>query len=259
MKMLRITLIFFLLPLTALEAVVIRLNENASVCGAMVELGEIADIQTDNPLEKERISRLRLFPLPKDETIFQADVLKELLSKKIGREFVFIGSEVCVNPFYTRILQAEIVEKIKSSVRKSYQAVSFDDLKVVFLDPLESVKVPYGDIDVDVAIPVGKFSLPKVARIQVKLDGELYFSKMVRVRLLAYMNVLVARKNLKKNERISGENTLLVKKIINDQPEQYLTRNERQSVMGMKLKSRVKKGDPILINRILSYQFSPRR
>ena len=62
-----------------------------------------------------------------------------------------------------------------------------------FFDPLESVKVPYGDIDVDVAIPVGKFSLLS-SRIQVKLDGELYFSKMVRVRLLAYMNVLVARK-----------------------------------------------------------------
>lgn len=254
MNLLRIALVLILIPFNLAQAVVIRLNENASVCGAMVELGEIAEIESENQDEQRMLSRLRLFPIPGQETIVKVDQLRELLSKKLGKEFVFIGNGVCLNPFYTRILQAEVVEKIKSAVLKHYQTVPFDDLKVILLDPLESIKIPYGDIELDVSVPMGKFSLSKLARIQVKLDGEPYFTKIVKIKLLAYMNILVARRNLKKNEKISKENTIFVKKIISDQPENYLTQKEQSIVMGMKLNASVRRGDPILMARVLSYQ-----
>lgn len=254
MKIRGFFLLLFLLPFHFAQGVVIRLNENVSVCGAMVELGDIAEIQTHTLQEKERLAKLKLFPLPQNETIFGAELLKDLLLKKVGKEFIFIGSEVCINPFYTRILQAEIVEKIKTAVRKNYNTVPFDNLSVVFLDPLESIKVPYGDIEIDVAIPVGKFSLTKMARVLIKLDGDIYYNKLFKVKLLAYMNVLVAKRNLQKNEKLSNNNTLFVKKVISENPEQYLTQKEWNSTKGIKINYPVRKGEAILLNRLLSYQ-----
>jgi hypothetical protein len=226
-------------------AIVVKLRAKAVVSGRAVFLRDIAEIQAFEGEEKEtgQWEKLELFPLPDEEVVIRGDEIKELITRKIRKDFVLIGESVIVYPHYTRILEQEIIEKIKSSAVKHYPFFNLDQLRVLLLQPLGSVKVPYGDIRVRAIVPGGEFHRIKVARLEIWLNDRIFLSKTIMIKLIGYMQVFIAKESLSRGEKISKEKLIQCYRKISGKPEDYFHEMEKFSFCARKY---IPKGKAIL-------------
>lgn len=241
--------IFFIIALiniaTSGFSAVIKLYPEATVVGRQVRLGEIAEVVAEEGENSDVLKRISLFPIPKKTVTIDGIEIKKRLSKRIRKNFVVMGRQVILKPLYTKIVEQEILERIKSETVRHYPYISFDNIKVLLLQPLKPIRVPYGDIRFRVIVPGGRFGLTKVARLEVRLNNKLYVSRTLMIRLMAYMRIMVAKRYIRKNEKLTASKIRFCRKPISKNPEKYIksiySRGGR-----LKFSCPVPKGRPIL-------------
>jgi hypothetical protein len=145
-----------------------------------------------------------------------------LLKDKIRGQYLLLGDKTLIKPVFTRLMEEEILEKIKAGVLKNYPEMALDSIKILLLDKLGSIKVPYGKITIRTLVPGGIFYLPKNALIEISVDNQLYLSKSVRLKLSSVIEMAIAKKNLNENEKLCSTNILICKKVV-ENPDEYFT------------------------------------
>ena len=169
-------------PLLDAAGAVIRLFPEAKACGLRVSLGQIANIECD---DKELLKKLKTFmimPLPQSDKWITMEEIQRRLSYQIKEDMVFIGEKSLIKPVYTRILETEIVEKIRSAAIKAYPGIAFEKMQITLIDSIPEVKIPYGEIEIRPNIPSGgKFSDVKMVRTDILIDKTVYMSRSFRV------------------------------------------------------------------------------
>ncbi|HCL55628.1 MAG TPA: hypothetical protein DHW82_01275 [Spirochaetia bacterium] len=206
MRFLSFFIFSFFLPLAVSSETLIRLLPCAKVSGLEVELGEIASIETDTPLQKESLQKIVLFKLPEKKTVYDIEEIRKLLFVKIRKDFILTGDKIEITPFYTKILEYEILEKTKKAVLENYPATVFKNLQIFLIEPLQSIQVPYGDIHFRVLVPKGNFLRNKSVRLEIFVDQNLYYSKSFFVKLKGKVKILSAKKKIKPETPLDKKN-----------------------------------------------------
>lgn len=228
------------------SALVLRLHSSVTVSGKYVLLGEIAQIKKskDENINLKYLKRTKLFRLPKKTVTLDLLKLTPILRKKIAYDFVVTGSKVTIKPFYTKILKSEIIEKIKTAALARYKFLNRDSLQILALSPLNDIRIPYGDIRFRAIVPGGKFHLRKFALVQIWLDDKIFMSKTIQIRLMVYVKVLTAKRNLRKNQQLSKSCVWIKERPVCLDPQKYILASENLSKF--KLRYSIKRGYPIL-------------
>jgi len=178
---LAISLILF--PLLDAAAAVIRLLPEAKACGLRVLLGQIAEIKSEDPELLKKLKTFMIMPLPQKEKWITMEEIQRRLFYQIKEDMVFIGEKTLVKPVYTRILETEIIEKIRSAAVKNYPEISFEKMGITLMDSIPEIKIPYGEIEIRPYIPGGgKFSDIKMVRADILIDNTVYMNRSFRVK-----------------------------------------------------------------------------
>jgi len=181
--------LLLLLPLIDSYGIVIRLYPEAKVSGLRVELGGIADIEGDDESIIRKLKKISLMPMPYQTKIITTQEIQRRLAYHIQEDLIFIGEKTTIQPVFTKILETEILEKIRSALLKKFPGLTYDKMDVSLLDTIQSIKIPYGEIEIrPIIAEKSQISNLRMIRTDIFVDNTLYSSRSFRIKLTIKKN-----------------------------------------------------------------------
>ena len=122
--------------------------------------------------------------LPYQEKIITSQEIQRRLAYHIKEDFIFIGEKTKIKPVFTRILDTEILEKIRTAALKAYPELTYEKMDIVLMDQIQPIKIPYGEIEIKPYLNSnGKINDIKYVKADILVDQTIYTSRTFRIKL----------------------------------------------------------------------------
>jgi len=250
----KITVVSLLLLLLIITTGVLAANNGVvipnrvKVRGVNIKLNDIASISGDATF-KNKVNDVNLgqAPLPgyqrvvyRDEVIYALRALKINLTKvnlNIPYQFTVISD-------YKELSINELIALGKDYIYDSLP-YSPQEIEVDVINPPQDIMVPYGDLRLEIGqfyqrSLVGTTTIP----VEIIIDDRVYRRVYIQYKVGILQKVFVAKKQIKKDQFISGDLFEIKKRLINTLNHQFIDINT--DLNGKKMKISLDRGRPLL-------------
>jgi flagella basal body P-ring formation protein FlgA len=208
----------------------VRVLPQAEVFGDVFTLGEIAEMDGFDLKALARLAKVEVgaSPLPGRTVGVNAAMLRSRIGaadrKARFRLLVPPGARVIRA---AQVLSAETIrEAVLAQARQHASLEKKAELVQEVSTPLSDVVVPKGEIALDVVL-LGKHLVAggnRAYRVTVRVNGQESWKTTVRVRQSVFQQVVVAKRSIRRHQRIArGDLTLARKNISDNRGDPYLT------------------------------------
>ena len=212
----------------------ILLQDSKVIEGAEYLLGEISEIECENSLLIEKLSKVVIgrSPLPgKKLTVTRSLIFSRLRSNRINtKDISFPGSQSIVIHRAALKISGKDIEKVV--LKYVGESNSNKDLKVRLLAKIKDIYIPRGQVSY-VINSKNKYKKEGGYRnyeVEFSVDGKLVRKVFVRTYLKLYKEVFVARDTIRRNKVIEESDLLKLRRNVDMIQREYLT--DKNNIIG---------------------------
>ncbi|MGM0471957.1 MAG: flagellar basal body P-ring formation chaperone FlgA [Bacillota bacterium] len=219
-----------------------------------IKLGEIADIEAETQFKK-RLAAVNLgqAPLPGYSRVLKRRHILSALQRagfKLAELSYQIPKQVKITTPYQTLDQQKLEQTVSDYIRSNLTAEQEDIEINIRNSDNDKLKLPVGNINLEVPSSynrslLGRTSIP----VNIYVDNELARKKYVSVEVVAYQEVLVARKRLDRHTKLTADlfkqERRALNNVVHRQPIQDINEVENH-----RLKRRINQGQ-ILTSRMV--------
>ncbi len=230
-----------------IHTIEIRVLPESIVYEEYYSLGDIAeldgfDIETIQKLAKVQIGKS---PMPGRSLLVSHGHIRSRLKKfDASHQFkLVLPSKPMVSRASVKIDKMQLRDLVDKEIRAGYK--TYDQVKVEIKSKLRDVYLPKGIATYEISQVGGKHQIGGNSTWSLKLlvDGVEYKKVFVRAKITVYDDVLVAKSNIDKGEKIEQADLRSVKKNISQEKIGY--RSEQKLIVGQQAKRDINKNESI--------------
>lgn len=191
--------IFILFPgIAGAQGLTVKVAADTIVTGPQIILGEVAEIEGDDPARVETLSQMNLgqTPPPGQSITLSMETFGARLLNSKGADLSGIDWQV---PPYVKITSAsqklsgdKIVAEAQNYIFSQFKGQSADDLIVSPIGKQNDLALPPGDVSLTVSAPQGiRFGGPAGINVNVSVNGQLITTARVRFQVDLFEEVVV--------------------------------------------------------------------
>ena len=240
-------------PVTEFE---VRVLPQAEVIGERFTLGEIAELDGFDIKALEKLARVGIGPSPRPGRALRIN--ESLVRARLAAAGIDWPLKLMV-PTGAQVLRAaqivtpgEIERIVLEAAEQDAKLAGGDKLKQQILTTLSEVVLPRGRVQWKISL-MGEHLVgggTRVYRVSAHVNGREAWKSMVRVRQKIYRRVLIAKRPIRRNQKIAAADLAHVRKNISaNRGDPYLTSITK--VVGRRAKRPIGRNQP-LHNRMLS-------
>lgn len=231
----------------------VEINAISKAHGDRITLGDIADISSEDPKMRERLSGISLGFAPSVGAVreLEHDRIVMLIAAAFPDGGVYVeGPDVA-------IIERDAQRIEPSTLREAVEREALGGLssagataRLVRLDLPEKVEVPAGKVDVRASLMgVRDLLAPFSVRIDVRVDGQVARRLVATAQVEAYAPVLVAGRDLLPQGRIRPEDVAVEVRRL-ERPVSFYLHDERQ-LRGVAASRAIHVGDAIMSDSVV--------
>jgi len=201
-------------PVASAEGITIAVLQDSTVQGPVMTLGEIAEVNGDNPARLKTLREVKIGAVAAPGT--SLTMTPEMLGARLiasGADFTGVTWDV---PRSFRVVTASqivggqrIADAAKSFIEKSIGGSrplsSGSSVTISLLETPADLTAPRGKLELIAQIPAGiRHSSPTLAVVSVRTDGRPYTEVTVRFEVKRYEDVIVAANTIDTGDSLSA-------------------------------------------------------
>ena len=195
------------------EGTVISIAEQARVDGAIITLGDLAEITGADAEKKQRLRQLRLgnAPLPGSSLVLTKEILDMRLAAT-GTDLSGITWQVPSSITITsnsqqisgQILTDKAIAAIRSQIGPN---VSNEDLSIAAMGARQDIAAPVGKVTINTSLPYGvRYNTPTTVTMVVSVNEREFTKVGLKFDVKLYRQVAVAARQISAREILTDDN-----------------------------------------------------